>query len=208
MLKYMEGFFPSPQRVPPGYQEFLTWLDTAKQALWTSAIPKPEDPRMNEGNKIYFVMENIEEQFLSIVTSTILEHHQVDSILWLHDGIWFAPPADHRLIELAIDEARRRLALPSVRAKYHSLAPARAALLKALPLPTALTSSTAMRVQLHSEYGQYVIPDRRTPAPLDSALRQVKATATRKRKFDPLQPSLQQFLARKAKKAKTIITID
>jgi hypothetical protein len=208
MLTYMEQFFPPPQAVPRRYQLFLTWVNEAKNALWHSHMPRPQDPRMRRGNQIYFMLENIEEQFLSMVTAVILEHHQVDSILWLHDGIWFSPPAPFPLIDAALAAARQALQLPTVRAKYQSLAQARTTLLRGLPLPSTLQTSNDLRLRLHNEYGRYVPPEPRTRMPLTSAHKQVTLSHQRKRKFDPLQLSVWQYLARKAKQRKLAITID
>ena len=164
---------------------------------------------MRRGNQIYFMLENVEEQFLSMVTSTILAHHEVDSLLWLHDGIWFSPPAPILLIDSALAAARSALNLPNVRAKYQALAGARTKLLSSLPLPSALTSSTDLRLRLHNDYGRYVPPEPRIRLPLASVQKQIQHTHQRKRKFDPLQLSVWQYLARKSKQRKIgVVTID
>jgi hypothetical protein len=102
MGNYMARFYRLAGGIPARYDAFLAWIEVAKAALWASAAPRPTDPRIKPSNQIYCMLENVEEQFLAGLVKLVLEHHQTDSILWLHDGIWFTPPAPARLVDSAI----------------------------------------------------------------------------------------------------------
>jgi hypothetical protein len=207
MIEYMQKLYRLAGAVPTRYTDFLSWVETAKQALWASPAPRPEDPRITTSNQIYFMMEAVEEQLLSGITRNLLEHHAFDSLLWLHDGIWFSPPAPSKLVEHAVETMRQRLQLPTVRVKYSALAQAREDLLRALPLPSGLHAGNKLKLHLYKEQGVYRRVDPGPRPPLASVLRQIKAGHQHKRKFDPTQLTLKAFMERKAKRQRLVINL-
>ena len=155
MGNYMAHFYRLAGGIPARYDTFLAWVEAAKAALWGSAAPRPTDPRIKPSNQIYFMLEKVEEQFLSGVVKLILEHHHMDSLLWLHDGIWFTPPAPARLVDSAIQAMKTAMELPTVRVKYSALAEARQELLRRLPLPASLSAGNKLKLHLYQEQGMF-----------------------------------------------------
>ena len=202
MGDYMAHFYRLAGGIPARYDTFLAWIEAAKAALWGSAAPRPTDPRIKASNQVYFMLENVEEQFLSGVVKLVLEHHHMDSLLWLHDGIWFAPPAPARLVDAAIQAIKIAMHLPTVRVKYSSLAEPRQALLRKLPLPASLSAGNKLKLQLYHEQGPCKKNGMGPISPLASVLQQIQAGHQPKRKYDPTQPTLKAFLERKAKRLK------
>ena len=161
-LKAMKKFVENKCRfglMPPGILDFLQCLDAAKAALWLSDIPKPHisDPRvimpyidhrdnLELGrNAIYFLMEAIEERFMAAMVRQLVVTHQVDSLLWIHDGIWFAPYAPLAVIQQAVEFAQHQPQCPQVRVKYISLQDKRDKILATLAPPSVIATGAALR---------------------------------------------------------------
>ena len=53
---------------------------------------------ITSANLFFHTMEHPETLWLKSFTSYILSHHSTASLIWLHDGIWLAPPPPQSLV--------------------------------------------------------------------------------------------------------------
>ena len=147
-------------------------------------------------NNIYFLLESIEERFMAHMVSQLMESHKFSSILWLHDGIWFAPFAEKATVDHAIRVAQLATHCPTVRVKYSNLASQRDQILRQLPIPEVLHAGLALRKNLCTAKPRGV---KRKPLALSTAQTQVQATGKKRRCLELGQLTLQQFINRKRK---------
>lgn len=65
-------------------------------------------PALTPSNRPFHLLEHPETKALC---SYILSFHHVDSLIWLHDGIWISPPPANELIHAANLHATARIGL-------------------------------------------------------------------------------------------------
>jgi hypothetical protein len=90
MLRTQGLFFTDPL-----INEMLNVIDEAKPEIISQATRMGflrQDPRVNQGNAVYFALEFVEGWFMRSFIASILKSTKVTSMVWIHDGILVAPP--------------------------------------------------------------------------------------------------------------------
>ena len=104
-----KGYWPSHQ-----VRALLHQISQTKPRL-LSALNQSLGPRtlssLTSANLFFHTMEHPETLWLKSFTSYILSHHSTSSLIWLHDGIWLAPPPPSSLIVAANQHATSALNL-------------------------------------------------------------------------------------------------
>ena len=94
-----KGYWPSHQ-----VRALLLQISQTKPRL-LAALNQSLGPRtlssLTSANLFFHTMEHPETLWLKSFTSYILSHHSTSSLIWLHDGIWLAPPPPSSLITAA-----------------------------------------------------------------------------------------------------------
>ena len=94
-----KGYWPSHQ-----VRALLLQISQTKPRL-LAALNQSLGPRtlssLTSANLCFHTMEHPETLWLKSFTSYILSHHSTSSLIWLHDGIWLAPPPPSSLITAA-----------------------------------------------------------------------------------------------------------
>ena len=94
-----KGYWPSPQ-----VRALLLQISQTKPRL-IAALNHSLGPRtlssLTSTNLFFHTMEHPETLWLKSFTSYILAHHSTSSLIWLHDGIWLAPPPPSSVIAAA-----------------------------------------------------------------------------------------------------------
>ena len=94
-----KGYWPSHQ-----VRALLHQISQTKPRL-LAAFNQSLGPRtlssLTSANLFFHTMEHPETLWLKSFTSYILSHHSTSSLIWLHDGIWLAPPPPSSLITAA-----------------------------------------------------------------------------------------------------------
>ena len=91
-------------------QTLETYIDTLihihDKLVAADALPSVLDTRLTWRNDTYFALERIEGVFMHVMIGTILTASRVESVFFVHDGVYIAPPPDPALIQRAIQAAR------------------------------------------------------------------------------------------------------
>jgi hypothetical protein len=93
--------------VPSTLENYINTLLRAHDGLVAAdALPRVLDERITWRNDTYFALERIEGVFMHVLLGTIITATRVDSIFFVHDGVYIAPSPESELIQRAIHTAK------------------------------------------------------------------------------------------------------
>jgi hypothetical protein len=144
---------------------------------------------------MYYLLEFHEGLIMSRVVAGLLRATQLDSLLWLHDGIVFSPSIPDHIIQHTVQEALHFFQLQGLRFKCQSLREERQLIIDRLPPPTTVMSNIKRRLYSQSP----PTTTKRVRPLLDSAVAQITHTAKRAKLLGTDQQTLHKFFSRKRK---------
>jgi hypothetical protein len=93
--------------VPQALEAYIDMLILIHDKLVAAdALPSVLDERVTWRNDTYFALERIEGVFMHVMIGTILTAARVESVFFVHDGVYIAPAPDPDLVQRAIHTAR------------------------------------------------------------------------------------------------------
>ena len=92
--------------LPAPLLDFFRQLQALKLLVHAAFVLPWEDPRRNEDNSLYFVLEHYEAIFMRTFAKYFLTYFEPLSMLWIHDGIWLHPSPPELLMQQAEQHAQ------------------------------------------------------------------------------------------------------
>ena len=118
-LRYLQSQFLF---IPEYLVSFLNTLQEHKTRAITFAISKGFDPAgTTHKNLTYFALEYLEQFFMRAFLCSICTSQHIESIIYIHDGIYVRPCPDDYVLQVAVCTACRKLGVPTVNIKVTNL---------------------------------------------------------------------------------------
>ena len=108
--------------VHPFISATLHELDRSRHRLFAFAAQRGYvDISTEARNKHYYAMEFLEARYVTVIANHLLHHGQVESLIWLHDGLWVKPEPSAELLFQAAQVASSSIDIPLIGLKITSL---------------------------------------------------------------------------------------
>jgi len=87
--------------ITPELRQFFDSVHQYKGIILRDFSHEWDDPRVNDKNRLYFILEHHEARFLRAFARHVLLNSELQSVIWLHDGIWVYPDVQPHIVQQA-----------------------------------------------------------------------------------------------------------
>ena len=87
--------------IPSALKEFFALVHQYKSVVLRCFRHEWEDPRVNDKNRLYFILEHHEAKFLRAFAKHLILNSELMSVIWLHDGVWVFPDVPPHVVQQA-----------------------------------------------------------------------------------------------------------